>query len=202
MLDEDFALRLELYQLPVLVGIVAIVIFSTAERLIHLMGLRQKKAREKEHLSFYFCVLSWYAAVMFSAADALVLQWTTISPSIAWIGYLGVPFLAAGIPIRIIARITLGRQFSGHVQTTDGHKLIDKGIYGYVRHPAYLGFLCLLFGFPISFGSIGGFAIAVALGVPALIYRIRIEEAALVRWFGEEYQQYQERTDRLVPSVW
>ena len=32
--------------------------------------------------------------------------------------------------------------------------------------------------------------------------KIRIEEAALERWFPEEYRRYQARTCRLIPRCW
>jgi len=132
----------------------------------------------------------------------MALHWTTIRPSFSFIGYGGVPFLVVGIAVRAISRLTLGKQFSGHVQTTDNHRLVTSGIYKTIRHPAYLGFLCLLIGFPVCFGSIAGFAFAVSAAVPALIYRMRVEEAALLQWFGEDYEQYQQRTWRLVPWLW
>jgi protein-S-isoprenylcysteine O-methyltransferase Ste14 len=202
MLDGGISLNLDPSQTPVLIGIVALVIWGLTERLMYILRFRQSKAHEKERLSFYLCTLSWYGPVMFSLLDAIEFHWTTIGPSFSAVSYVGIPFLVVGIAVRIISRLTLGKQFSGYVQTTDNHRLITSGIYSSIRHPAYLGYLCLIIGFPVCFGSIAGFGCTIALGIPSLIYRIRIEEIALLRWFGEEYQQYQERTSRLVPLLW
>jgi len=195
-------MNLDASQTPVLIGIVALVVFGLTERLLHVLGLRQSKAREREGPTFYLCVLSWQGTVMFSLIDAVALHWTTIAPGLSSVSYAGVPLVVAGIAVRIVSRLTLGKHFSGHVQTTEGHKLVTSGIYGWIRHPAYTGYLCLLIGFPLCFGSIGGFGCATALGVPAIMYRIRIEEAALEQWFGEEYERYTRRTRRLIPFVW
>ena len=192
----------DLSQTPVLIGVIALVIWSLTEHLLHILGLCQPKSSQKERLSFYLCTLSWYGAVMFSLLDAIVFHWTTISPGLLYICYAGIPFLVVGITVRIVSRLKLVRQFSGHVQTTESHRLITSGIYSSIRHPAYLGYLCLLIGFPVCFGSIAGFVCAVAAGISALIYRIRIEEIALLQWFGEEYRQYREKTVRLIPFVW
>ena len=97
---------------------------------------------------------------------------------------------------------TLGKAFSPVVQTTNTHKLVTGGIYGIIRHPAYLGTLCLLIGFPLCFGSIVGLGIALFAGIPVLIYRIQIEERALQAWFGEEYEAYSSKTNRLIPYLW
>jgi len=187
---------------PFLIGFVALVFWGLTERLLHIFRFRQPKSPQKERSSFYWLILSYYGAIVFSLLDAVKLHWTTISRNLSSVCHVGIPFLVVGVVVRIVARVTLGKQFSGHVQTTESHTLITSGIYRLVRHPAYLGYSCLLIGFPVCFGSIGGFACAVASGIPALIYRIQVEETALLRWFGEEYQQYQERTDRLVPFLW
>jgi protein-S-isoprenylcysteine O-methyltransferase Ste14 len=36
----------------------------------------------------------------------------------------------------------------------------------------------------------------------SLLYRIKIEEAALVQGIGAEYEEYQKETKRLVPMIW
>ncbi|MFC1693719.1 methyltransferase family protein [Candidatus Latescibacterota bacterium] len=199
----EISFNLDLSHTPVLIGVIALVIWNLTERLLHnIFRLRQPKSSQKERLSSYLCGLSWYSAVIFSLLDATGFHWTTISPSLSSICYAGIPFLVVGIAVRLVSRFTLGKQFSSHVQTTESHRLITSGIYSAIRHPAYLGYLCLLIGFPICFGSIAGFVCAFAAGIPALIYRIWIEEIALLQWFGVEYQQYQKITSRLIPLLW
>jgi protein-S-isoprenylcysteine O-methyltransferase Ste14 len=202
MLNLALTLSLDTSQTPVMIGAVALIVWGLTERLMHIFRLRQPKAPHKERLSSYWCGLSYYGAVLFSVLDAIGFHWTTIPAGLSSVGYIGVPFLAVGIPVRIVSRLTLGRQFSGHVQTTESHRLITSGIYSSIRHPAYLGYLCLLIGFPVCFGSIAGFACAIVSGIPALIYRIKVEEIALLQWFGQDYQQYQKKTDRLIPLLW
>ena len=202
MLGRGISLNFDLSHTPAVIGFVALVIFGLSERLLHILKFRQPKSPEKETTSFYFCTLSWLGVVLFSLLDAVNLHWTTVTPSLLAVSYVGVPLVVVGIAVRIVARLTLGKQFSGHVQTTESHRLVTSGIYSLVQHPAYLSFLCLLVGLPVCFGSIGGLGCAVVLAIPALIYRIRVEERALQQWFGEEYRQYQERTSRLVPPFW
>jgi protein-S-isoprenylcysteine O-methyltransferase Ste14 len=146
--------------------------------------------------------LSWYGAVIFSFSDAVLFRWSTIDPALSVVQFVGVPFVALGLIARVVARLALGKEFSPVVQTTDSHKLVTAGIYGVIRHPAYLGTLCLLIGFPFCFGSIIGLGIAFLIGVPVLTYRIQVEEQALRAWFGEEYKEYSRKTKKLIPYLW
>ncbi|MFH1741272.1 MAG: isoprenylcysteine carboxylmethyltransferase family protein [bacterium] len=202
MPNQPISFNLNPSDTPVLIGVIALVLWGLSERLLHILKFHQPDAPERERFSFYWTTLSWYIAVVFSLLDSTAFHWSTLGPSLSSVRYVGIPFLVAGIVVRIVSRLTLGKEFSGYVQTIESHRLITFGIYRSIRHPAYLGYLCLLIGFPICFGSMAGFGCAIVSGIPSLIYRIRIEETALLRWFGEEYRQYQKRTSRLVPFLW
>lgn len=186
----------------VLVGAVTFVLWVVVERFLQFLRLSQPLTSERERVSWYWFVVTYYGAFIFPFFDATTLHWSTVGPNLAPARWLGVPLLVAGFGIRTLARLTLGKHFSGYVQTTSEHRLITTGIYGWIRHPAYLGYIFLLFGFPICFGSVGGLGWAIVSGIPTLVYRIRIEEAALGRWFPGEYQHYRSTTHRLLPGLW
>ena len=137
-----------------------------------------------------------------SFTDALYTFWTAAWIGLHWARWLGAPLIVLGIGLRYPARRQLGKQYSVHVQTSEEHALITSGIYNHVRHPAYLGLLCLLIGIPTAAWSIPGMALAVAGGVPSLMYRIQIEESALLDWFGDAYTECSKRTWRMIPGVW
>jgi protein-S-isoprenylcysteine O-methyltransferase Ste14 len=164
--QSDLSFRID--EPVVLVGAGALVLWFLSERLMQLFGLRQSKAANRERLSWYWFLLSYYGAFFFPLFDAGTYHWSTVGPVLAPARWVGVPLVLAGIGIRLVSRLALGKHFSGHVQTTQGHRLITTGIYRSVRHPAYLGYLCLLLGFPICFGSVAGFARAILSGIPAL----------------------------------
>jgi protein-S-isoprenylcysteine O-methyltransferase Ste14 len=46
------------------------------------------------------------------------------------------------------------------------------------------------------------FAVCVLLPAPALLRRIQVEEAELVRVLGDRYRAYQRHTKRLIPGLW
>lgn len=202
MTDQGISLHLDPTDIPVMIAVVALVLWLLSEQLLQLCGLHQPKSPQREKSSMLWLGLSYYGAVIFPFFDATVFHWTRLGPSLSTARYLGVPLLLAGICIRVVSRWRLGKQFSGHVQTTENHRLITSGVYAWVRHPAYSGYICLLIGFPICFGSLAGIACAIFVAVPAVLYRMRIEEVALTQWFGEEYREYMNRTHRLIPFLW
>lgn len=119
-----------------------------------------------------------------------------------WLRWAGLLILIAGLAIRWTAVLNLGKAFSANVAIRDAQRMQDTGLYRYVRHPSYLG-LELIF-FAIGIYSRNWISLAIVLIPPtlALLYRIRVEEAALREAFGEEYIAYSRRTKRLVPGVY
>jgi protein-S-isoprenylcysteine O-methyltransferase len=106
---------------------------------------------------------------------------------------MGVVVFVAGLAIRWYAIIYLGRFFTVNVAIASDHELIDGGPYRYVRHPSYSGALLAFFGLGLC---IGNSILAVFL------WRIHVEEAALLRGLGNQYQSYMDRTKRLIPGVY
>jgi protein-S-isoprenylcysteine O-methyltransferase Ste14 len=103
--------------------------------------------------------------------------------------------------LRIWPVFVLGRRFSGLVAIQAGHELVTDGIYGVIRHPSYLGLLINALGWALAFRS-GAGVLLTALLIPPLLARIRAEEALLRAHFGSEYEQYCQRTSRLIPGIY
>ena len=105
-----------------------------------------------------------------------------------------------GITFREWAVITLGRYFSRIVEIEPDHRLVTKGPYRWIRHPAYTGMILFDIGVALALGSwIGSFLAAALIGT-ATLYRISIEEWVLAESFGTEYEKYAHRTWRLFPG--
>jgi protein-S-isoprenylcysteine O-methyltransferase Ste14 len=124
--------------------------------------------------------------------------WTLDGEPLRWLGVL---LFAVGGALRLWPVFVLGNRFSGLVAIQPGHTLVTDGIYGVVRHPSYLGLLVNLLGWALAFRS-GIGVLLTALLLPALLARIRAEEALLRAQFGAEYAAYAARTSRLIPGVY
>jgi protein-S-isoprenylcysteine O-methyltransferase len=143
----------------------------------------------------WFAVMIW-RHLMFANGFG---SFSTISPLL---GYLGCLIMAIGIVIRLVAVATLKRQFTTTVAIVEKHAIIDTGIYRAVRHPAYLGLLTFLLGFGLASGNLFSLAALVVLPLAGILYRIHVEETALLSHFGAAYQEYARRTKRLLPGIY
>jgi protein-S-isoprenylcysteine O-methyltransferase Ste14 len=119
-----------------------------------------------------------------------------------WIWALaGSGLFVAGQAVRVVAIRALGRFFTVTVRLHPEHNLIKEGIYKRIRHPAYLGLFVLMSGYVTLFASVFGYALLFFFALPAMLYRIRVEERVLVEKFGDEYRNYCRQAKRLVPFV-
>ena len=78
------------------------------------------------------------------------------------------------------------------------NQLATGGIYRYLRHPQYLGVLLVTAGWFVHWPTIPGLAMWPIL--MWLYYRLSVQEDKyLADRFGSEYQEYAEKTPRLLP---
>jgi len=121
-------------------------------------------------------------------------------PSLSFV--IGSVLLALGIYLRHTSIKTLGRFFVTKVQVTDDHELVRDGIYGYLRHPSYTGLIVGFLGAVLMLGSSVALITFVVIGIPAYIYRIWVEEKALIGSFGDKYTDYKLNTYAIFPYLY
>jgi len=108
---------------------------------------------------------------------------------------------AAGCLFTWWARIHLGRFWSNAITRKEGHRVIDSGPYGLVRHPIYTG----LIGAMIATGVAVGTATAL-LGAAMIAFglwqKARMEEGFLTEELGADaYGPYCRRVPMLLPFL-
>lgn len=118
------------------------------------------------------------------------------------LGPVGVASATLGLLVRYIAIFTLGDRFTWRVVVQDRHELARDGVFAWVRHPGYAGGLLGVVGLILAFGSWLVAAVFCLSYLPLMLYRIRVEEHALLDHFGDDYAAYQQRTRRLIPFVY
>jgi protein-S-isoprenylcysteine O-methyltransferase Ste14 len=150
---------------------------------------------------------------------SLRVLWTTIAASVTvgvFVGTLhigstgwgsrvfpiaGIVMIVLGLLLRWIAILSLKRQFTVDVAIRKDHQIVRDGIYRFVRHPAYAGSLLSFFGLGFCFANVICFVITFFPICAAFLYRIRVEERALIAAFGDDYSRYAQSTKRLIPGV-
>jgi protein-S-isoprenylcysteine O-methyltransferase Ste14 len=79
-------------------------------------------------------------------------------------------------------------------------RLVTTGVFRYIRHPLYCSLLLLAWGAFFKDPSLPGGGLA--LGATAfLLATAKVEEAENLRYFGEEYRAYMEKTKNFIPFL-
>jgi protein-S-isoprenylcysteine O-methyltransferase Ste14 len=120
-------------------------------------------------------------------------------------GNLGIYVLAAltlaGISFTWWARIHLGRFWSNAITRKEGHRVIDTGPYGMVRHPIYTGLIAGMLATGIAVGTVTAMlgAVLISLG---MWQKARMEEGFLTNELGADaYGSYCRRIPMIVPFL-
>lgn len=79
-------------------------------------------------------------------------------------------------------------------------KLVTTGLYGFVRHPQYAGFIAVIAGFLVQWPTLVTLVMA-----PVLIVRYvrlaKAEERKALEEYGDAYQAYMERVPGWIPRL-
>ena len=87
------------------------------------------------------------------------------------------------------------------IQEDRGQRVIDNGIYSFVRHPMYTGFIILIIGANIWLGTYLSLILSLIFLAIALSFRIRIEEKTLLKDL-DGYEEYSKKVKfRLIPYL-
>ena len=150
--------------------------------------------------SFWLITLGLLAVFYLSPLEYLYL--VTFQPKTAWMESIGEGLVLLGSTIFVWARRTLGKQYSGHVSVKKEQELVQTGPYRIIRHPAYAGYLFMALGLALGYSSLLAFVSSLFILLPAVIYRIRVEDRLLAEYFGTQFVEYVRRTKRLLPGIW
>jgi protein-S-isoprenylcysteine O-methyltransferase Ste14 len=132
--------------------------------------------------------------------DAKRFGWSPVFPF--WLTVLGGALLAGSFFL-FFRSYTDNTYLSPLVRIQDdrNQRVVSTGVYGFVRHPMYLGAILMFFGAPLLLGSLYGIPAGLALTL-LLMARIRGEESMLIRNL-EGYGEYTQNVRyRLFPFIW
>jgi protein-S-isoprenylcysteine O-methyltransferase Ste14 len=144
--------------------------------------------------------LATMAMYIIAGLDSGRFQW---SPDFNWsLTMAGILLTASGQLIFLFAQ-KQNRFFSStvRIQTEREHVVCDTGLYGFIRHPAYLGSIIQASGFPLLFGSVWSI---IPSGIIILLQIIRtfLEDKTLKAEL-KDYDKYSHKTRyRLIPYFW
>lgn len=123
-----------------------------------------------------------------------------IIPYAARIASAAAILCVAGLVFALWARLILGRNWSGVVTLKEGHELVERGPYRFVRHPIYTGMLAMFFATALVQRHLAGF-VGVLLLFASFWIKLGREENLMLQQFPERYAAYRQRTKRIIPFV-
>jgi len=135
-------------------------------------------------------LVSWIPLFQFNRRGTSVVFW------------IGIIIIVLGLFLRYWSINILGKYFRTTVEVEESQKIVQKGPYKFIRHPSYSGIILFCIGYGLAVQNWLSLIIAISLPTIALLYRIKIEEEALVKGIGTDYEAYQKKTKKLIPGIW
>lgn len=138
------------------------------------------------------------------AQSVVMLAWVSAGPATSgtWHSATGVTLGAFLFLLAAVVGITgvthLERNRTPFPRPRPGSRLIQDGIYAWVRHPLYLSVMLAGFGWALLWQS-GLTAVLALLQIPFFDAKARLEEQWLTEAFPE-YAEYRRRVRRFIPG--
>jgi protein-S-isoprenylcysteine O-methyltransferase Ste14 len=164
---------------------------------------RSKSADQRaDHGSLQLIVFGFVAGLFAAIWLHNHLQAAAMGPNDSPVIFVGTALVLLGVGFRRYAILVLGRFFTGDVAIRQGHEIVRKGPYRWLRHPSYTGAVIAVAGLGLGLNNWLSLGVLLAMSMGVYGYRMQVEEAALLGAFGEAYAQYQRETKRLLPFVY
>ena len=116
-----------------------------------------------------------------------------------WIGWLGAILFGVAILLLWRSHVDLGRNWTPTLGIRDDHQLITDGVFEHIRHPMYAAHILWSIAAALMLHNwIAGFAF-LFVTVTQYFSRVSAEEQMMLEQFGEQYENYMQRTGRIIP---
>ncbi len=141
------------------------------------------------------CIFDWFAAatvVALLVADLFIERGTSTSLYIAGTVALLLSIIFFVPPFYLLKKHGEVEQGRSYFET---NAVVDRGVYGIVRHPQYLGYILLVLGFALRCQRISTALLGVVGVLMFYLQAVREERFCLQR-FGAKYEAYREKVPR------
>lgn len=120
----------------------------------------------------------------------------------SWIGhtgmYIGTALIFIGISLVILGWNVVYKRYWREAEGKG--ELVTNGIYRYIRHPQYTGFLLITLGMLLDWATLPMLIMWPIMAV--LYYRLaKKEEGYMLEQFGKRYVEYSQTTGMFLPSL-
>jgi protein-S-isoprenylcysteine O-methyltransferase Ste14 len=117
--------------------------------------------------------------------------------------HLGAAVLGAAMALGCLglmgwAFLSLPSVGTGHY-VLENQPIVDRGAYGWVRHPFYLAAFTIWFALGLAYMRPLPLVVLAAYVIPIYLLYIRGEERLMIERYGDAYREYQSRVGGLYP---
>jgi protein-S-isoprenylcysteine O-methyltransferase Ste14 len=157
-----------------------------------------RHARQLRMAAIVLAVLYFVGALVYAILPSWVMFLSIPLPD--WFRLVMVGVAALGILFVSWGYWALGKNWAPSVSgVRKDTVMVTTGLYGFVRHPIYLGAFIFLAALTLVAANL--LILLPTLALLALLYTsIDDEEAMLIDRFGDEYREYMKRTPRFIPK--
>jgi protein-S-isoprenylcysteine O-methyltransferase Ste14 len=114
----------------------------------------------------------------------------------------GLVLLGCGLWLFRCSHEGLGRNWSENLELRENHQLVTGGIYKSIRNPMYAALFLYAFAQTLLLANwIAGPCFLVQFTL-MFVLRLPAEERMMSEKFGQSYEDYAQRTKRLIPGIW
>jgi protein-S-isoprenylcysteine O-methyltransferase Ste14 len=170
-------------------------------RIIRRARIESRQSGSKDRGSVKVMTAAMSTALVLAFPLAFVDAWAFSQSRHSEIFALGILVIVLGSLLRRYCWRTLGEYFTGDVQARAGQPVIRTGPYKLVRHPSYTGGILMNVGVGLALCSWLSVALLTVTALGTYVYRVRIEEHALLETLGEPYRDYMRECRRFIPYV-
>jgi protein-S-isoprenylcysteine O-methyltransferase Ste14 len=148
----------------------------------------------------YGLLIGFILWIVIMPLDAGRFGWSPVFP--LWLNGVGIAFLGGSFFL-FFRSYTDNTYLSPLVRIQQDRKqqVVSTGVYGFIRHPMYMGGILMFIGAPLLLGSLYGVLVGLVVTILRMA-RIQGEEAMLAREL-EGYREYRQHVRyRLIPFIW
>jgi protein-S-isoprenylcysteine O-methyltransferase Ste14 len=190
---------------PVLLGVllVSLLIWRVMETSVDIRTHKRLRAgaRREDKGSHAVLICLVILGILLGTLLAFTVPATSIPSARIFLFWLGILLINAGVAFRLYAIHVLGAFFTTTVAVAPEQTVIETGPYRLIRHPSYSGLLIILLGLGLDYANWLSLLVMMGCMLIGLSYRIHVEEHVLKAHLGQPYQEYMQRTKRLIPFV-
>lgn len=170
---------------------------------VYTRGCRREAVREQRRRPLDMLFILFASLGLLAPLAYLLTPWLGFAdyalPAAA--GWVGTVLLSLAIWLLWRSHVDLGRNWSAIPRVRQEHSLVTHGVFGRIRHPMYAAHWLWAVAQALLLGNwVAGYALLVAF-VPFYLVRVPLEERLMLDHFGQEYQDYMDRTGRVLPRL-